>query len=140
MKTLVVDASVALKWLIPEAGSVQARDLLSDSYRLIAPDLLWIEVAAVTWKAVRRGDLTPSEAEQMAHDFAAYPVEIVESLPLLPETVRFAVETDRTVYDSLYICLAVREQVQAVTADQRLVNALRAGPHADRVLALAELA
>ncbi len=139
MKTLVVDASVALKWLIPETGSPQARELLSESYRLIAPDLLWIEVAAVTWKAVRRGDLSAEEAEQMASDLSAYPVEIVESLPLLPDAVRFAVETDRTVYDSLYICLAAREKVRAVTADQRLVNALRSGPYADRVLALGEL-
>lgn len=140
MRTLVVDASVALKWLIPETGSAQARGLLSESYRLIAPDLLWIEVAAVTWKAVRRGDLTAAEAEQMARDIASYPVEVFESLPLLPEAVRIATDTDRTVYDSLSIALAARQKGQAVTADQRLVNALRTGPYADRVLMLAEIA
>ncbi|TVS08198.1 MAG: PIN domain-containing protein [Phycisphaerales bacterium] len=124
MKTLVVDASVAVKWFLPEEGREAAGALLSPEHRLIAPDLLWIEVASVFWKLARRGSLTPDEAQELFRDTSAFPVEICPSAELLPEALRIANETDRTVYDSLYIALAAKEKAQAVTADERLVNAL----------------
>lgn len=124
MKTLVVDASIAVKWFIPEADSQQAEALLSDKFRLLAPDLLWTEVGNVLKTIAKRGAITPEEAQQMVRDASAMPVEIMESLPLLPETLRIATSADRSVYDSLYIALAAREKCGVVTADQKLINAL----------------
>ncbi|MCC6908599.1 MAG: type II toxin-antitoxin system VapC family toxin [Phycisphaerales bacterium] len=126
MSTLVVDASVAAKWFLPEAGSREASALLHSAHRLIAPDLLWIEVAAVAWKAARRGGLSADEARQIAADCATFPVEIFESLPLLPRAVAIAAAADRTVYDCVYVALAERERARMITADARLVNALSA--------------
>lgn len=133
MKTVVVDASVAVKWFLPEDGSVQAGTLLEGKHRLIAPDLLWTEVANVLWKIARRGAITADEAQQMLRDASAMPVEIIESLPLLPEALRVATAADRSVYDSLYIALAAREKASVITADQRLVNALAKTEWASRV-------
>lgn len=124
MKPVVVDASVAVKWFLPEERSEEARSLLDGKSRLLAPDLLWIEVASVVWKVARRGGLTNAEAEQIVGDCSAFPVEICESQPLLQPAMKIATATDRTVYDSLYVALAEREKCAVVTADQRLVNAL----------------
>lgn len=134
MKTVVVDASVAVKWFLPEEGSEQAETLLGGKFRLIAPDLLWTEVANVVWKIARRGSITADEAQQMLRDASAMPVEIAESLPLLPKALRIATAADRSVYDSLYIALADREKASVVTADQRLANALTNTEWARRVV------
>lgn len=123
-KTLVVDASVAVKWFLPEPDAEPAVALLRAGHRLLAPDLLWIEVASVLWKVARREALTADEAGRMISDAAAFPVEILESGPLLTDALRIATATDRTVYDSLYVALAAREDAVMVTADERLVNAL----------------
>ena len=64
--TLVIDASVAVKWLLPEDGREEAlrlQDLYQDEkIDLIAPSLLGVEVANVLWKRARRGDLTSAAA------------------------------------------------------------------------------
>jgi predicted nucleic acid-binding protein len=132
-KTLVVDASVAVKWFLPEPDAEPAVAMLRGSHRLIAPDLLWIEVASVLWKVARRGSLSADEAQRMIADAAAFPVEIVESVSLLPDALRIATAADRTVYDSLYVALAARDSAVMVTADNRLVNALANTGWADSV-------
>ena len=137
-ETLVVDASVAVKWFLPEAGAEPAVALLRAGHRLIAPDLLWIEVASVLWKVVRRGALTADEAERMVSDAAAFPVEMFESGTLLTDTRRIATATAGTVYDSLYVALAAREDAVMVTADERLVNALANTGWADAVQRLTD--
>ncbi|MCC5823398.1 MAG: type II toxin-antitoxin system VapC family toxin [Phycisphaerales bacterium] len=139
MKTVVVDASVAVKWFLPEEGSDQAETLLGGKFRLIAPDLLWTEVANVLWKIARRGSIMADEAHQMLRDASAMPVEITESLPLLPEALRIATSADRSVYDSLYIAMAVQEKANVVTADQRLANALTNTEWASRVVPIDDM-
>jgi len=130
-ETLVIDASVAVKWFLPEPDAEPAVALLRGGHRLIAPDLLWIEVASVLWKVARRSALTAEEAERMISDAAAFPVEIFESGPLLVDALRIATATDRTVYDSLYVALSAREDAVMITADDRLVNALASTNWAD---------
>ena len=138
-KTLIIDASAAVKWFLPEQDADKARLLLSSTYRLIAPDLLWIEVASVVWKVARRGAISDDEAQQIITDASAFPIETVESFPLLPEALRIATKTDRTVYDSLYVALAAGEGTAVVTADERLVNALANTKWKNAVVRLAEV-
>ncbi len=139
MKTLVVDASIAAKWFLPEDDSQQAEALLRGRFRLIAPDLLWTEVANVLWKIARRGSITPAEAAQILREASAMPVEIMESMPLLPDALRIATTADRSVYDSLYVALADRERCAMVTADRKLVNALAATEWSGRIAPMADL-
>lgn len=137
-RTFVVDASVAVKWFLPEQDAEFAVEMLRAGHQLIAPDLLWIEVASVLWKVARRGALSPDEAHRMIADITAFPVETFESAGLLPDALRIATVTDRTVYDSLYIALAAREGSAMVTADDRLVNALANTAWAGSVRRLAD--
>lgn len=128
MTALVVDASVAAKWLFPEDGAEQAKLLFSEAHELWAPDLLWIEVAQIGWKYVRKGTLELAEVARAVEWMATVPVARRPSSDLLPSAVRLAVEYDRTVYDSLYLALAIEESCRVITADARLVNALSRTP------------
>ena len=58
----VVDASVAVKWLVPEAGSLTAQALLAGLEKLAAPALIRVEVAAAVTRKVRLNELTEAEA------------------------------------------------------------------------------
>jgi predicted nucleic acid-binding protein len=58
VSTFVVDASVVIKWFVPEVHSDAARRLLERSHQYVAPDLLYAETANAIWKKVRRGELS----------------------------------------------------------------------------------
>jgi predicted nucleic acid-binding protein len=125
MSSLVVDASVAAKWIIAEPLSDQAIAVLSRPEDLIAPDLLAAEVASVLWKKVRTGDLTEVEATRRFAALSGMGLELVATPPLVPRALSFALKAQRTVYDSLYLALAEERDCKFVTADEKLVNALK---------------
>ena len=124
MSRLVIDASVAAKWFFPEEHSAAAMRLLSPRNTLLAPDLIWAEVANIAWKRHRRKEITLDEARAIVADLVRMPLEIVRSSDLLPAAFDLAAATGRTVYDSLYLALAIARRAKFVTADERLVNAL----------------
>jgi predicted nucleic acid-binding protein len=138
--TLVVDASVAVKWYVPENGSAEAIALLSSGSRLIAPDLLITEIGNILWKKVGRGALSPVDAEGQLQAFLdGAPVVLYSSSTLVQQALRTAMAFGRTVYDSLYIALALAEGCRLVTADERLVNSLQGTPLAGSIVALASI-
>jgi predicted nucleic acid-binding protein len=124
MTTLVVDASVAVKWFLPEPDAPAAVALLDGKHRLMAPDLIWAEFANIIRKQHRRGSLDDKRALAIVEQFRASPLDIHDSAGLLPDALALAIQTDRTAYDCLYAALAVREQCALVSSDECLVNAL----------------
>lgn len=128
MKPVVVDASVAAKWFFPEQHARAALRLLDGKHRLLAPDLIRSEFGNVAWKNHRRGLITTDEAAEIMHQFLLLPLEIYDSDTLIVSAVELAMATGRTVYDSLYVALAIDSKAVFVTADQRLANALAKGP------------
>jgi len=128
MTSLVVDASVAAKWFLPEPGAEAALRLLNGRRRLIAPDLIHAEIGNIAWKLCARKVLSAEEATEMIEHLLSMPLEIHESGPLLPQALEIAIATDRTVYDSLYLALAVELDATVITADHRWTNALKPTP------------
>lgn len=124
MKSLIIDASVAIKWFIPEEGSDAATRFFSKRYQMLAPDLITSEIGNIIWKIQRRGLLNTEEAYQVMDDFLSMPIEIYDSQHLINSALEIAIETGRTVYDSVYLALAIRIGGIMVTADKRLVNGL----------------
>jgi predicted nucleic acid-binding protein len=125
---LVVDASVVIKWHVPEIHAEGAARLLEDDAPdLHAPDLLFPEVGNIAWKKVGRGELTSDQASAIVRLLAAAPLEVHPCGPLIEAALEIALRTGRTVYDSLYLALAVHLKGRLVTADERLCNALRGG-------------
>ncbi|MCL5280327.1 MAG: type II toxin-antitoxin system VapC family toxin [Planctomycetes bacterium] len=127
MKTIVVDASVAAKWFLPEPDASAALRLLDGRYRLTAPDLIYAEVGNVAWKLHARGVLDAQEASDMIEHFLSMPLEAHDSVSLLASALGIAIATQRTVYDSLYLALAVELDGTVVTADERWVHTLAGG-------------
>ena len=122
---LVLEASVVVKLYVPEAGDEAAVVLLADSPLCLAPDLVAPEVGNVVWKKVQRGELSPDEAREIVEAFAtACPVELRPSLAYQPAALEIAQHYGRTVYDSLYLALAVAEDCPLIAADRRFAVGL----------------
>lgn len=131
MTLCVADASVAVKWILrgPEEPFItQARDLLLQHVRgqiqVLVPDLLWVELGNVLWKAVRRGRCTRLTAEAGLSEVRQHGLLTVSTGALIDSALEIAFKFDRTVYESIYVALAKRRSVQLITADERLANAL----------------
>ncbi|MEK6373717.1 MAG: type II toxin-antitoxin system VapC family toxin [Acidobacteriota bacterium] len=126
MKELVVDASVAFKWFSKEVHSAAASRLFDGEAVLCAPDLIGPELGNALWKKIRRAEITAADAIEIIGAFGRIGVEIYPTAVLLPSALKLAVNLDCTVYDCLYLALAVAKNCALVTADQRLYSAARA--------------
>jgi predicted nucleic acid-binding protein len=121
----VVDASVVVKWFVPEIHAEAARNLLREGFALSSPDLVRAEVGNVLWKKWRRDQLSSEVVEEVLRDLESFALEIETSGPLLGTAWDVARRFDRSFYDGLYVALAVRAGCPLVTADRRLYNSLR---------------
>lgn len=139
MTHFVVDASVAVKWYLPEAESLQATDLLASGNILSASGLIYPEVANVFWKRVQRGELEPAQARLFLLDFLSSPLSIESSPFLLESAWNIATRYKRSVYDSLYLALADDLGATLVTADRRFYNALHETRLGGRLLWVGDL-
>ncbi len=128
MSVFVVDASLVIKWFVPEVHSDAARQWLDTSHEFLAPDLLFPEVGNAIWKKVRRGELTPAEGQRLAADVAKIAVEAVPMASLLPDALALTLASAITVYDAMYLTLAVRLETQVITADQRFAEKIAEHP------------
>ncbi len=133
MTTVVLDASVAAKWFLSGASETlldEAFDLLSrytkGELRFIVPDLFWPEFTNILWKAVRQGRSSRPASESAITSLRDRKLPTFSSQEMLSEAFAIATEFDRTVYDALYVALAVAFNAQFVTADERLANSLAA--------------
>jgi predicted nucleic acid-binding protein len=116
----IVDASVAVKWVVEEDFSDAARLLAGET--LFAPDLLHIECANILWKKALKGDLTHSQAARVLKELRTSPVTTVASGPLLESAFGMAEELRHPVYDCVYLALAAERKMPLITADQRLAR------------------
>lgn len=123
MKTFVVDASIAIKWVVEEAGTAQALALRT-SARLIAPDLIVAECANILWKKTQRGELTSEEAELAARLLERSDIELMPTRGLLHAATRIAIALSHPAYDCVYLALALARQARFVTADDSLIRKL----------------
>jgi predicted nucleic acid-binding protein len=121
---LVVDASVACKWLIPESLTLEALSLISSRYDLLAPDHILPEVYNVLGKKVFLGEITPDEAQALKAILDGQPVTLKPFGSILDDAFMLALSSGRAVYDCIYLALALEEQCQLVTADRRFVRGL----------------
>lgn len=142
MSTLVIDASIAVKWVVDEDGTENALALRRYA-KLIAPELLVAECANIFWKKVRRDELSRDEALLAARLLQASDVELLPTRSLLEAATRIAVELDHPAYDCVYVALAIERDCRFVTADKRFLRKLGEGRRhqlRDRVIALAQAA
>jgi predicted nucleic acid-binding protein len=119
--TWVVDASVAVKWVIPEALSDNAERILGSDEDLLAPDLLLVEAANALWKKAGRGELSNPEAGRALDVVLSSGLVIRPSRPLLSRALALAGRFAHPVYDCVYLALAEHERATLITGDERLL-------------------
>jgi predicted nucleic acid-binding protein len=125
MSGFVVDASVAVKWFVPEEFSDQADELSASGARLVAPRLIMTELANAFFKKVRANLMKPADA---ASDLAILPrfiPEIVDHENELQPALLAACDLGHPVYDLIYLKVASRLGLVLVTADNRFLTKLR---------------
>lgn len=123
--TLVVDASAVAGWLLPDDTDPDLAELVADHADFTAPWLLWAELRNILIVTERRGRLPPGLADQL--------IEAVEGLGITLDTVpsnagvlALARRHELTVYDALYLDLALRRGAVLATLDGQLARAARA--------------
>jgi len=126
-RTFVVDASVAIKWFLPEIYSEKASLILETKWELLAPDLIWAEFGSALRKKVRQKEVTTQEAEGILRDFMRFPFQIYGCKLLLNLAWQMAHESGNTFYDSLYLALADNFGCSLITADKKLYESFRKG-------------
>lgn len=128
MSVFVVDASVVIKWFVPEIHSHAARRLLERDDHYFAPDLVFAETSNAIWKKVRRGELSSAQGQQLVNDLGSIAVETITARALANDAYSLAISTGCSVYDAMYLALAVRLDTKMLTADERLANTLTEMP------------
>jgi len=128
VSVFVLDASIVIKWFVPEIHSDAARRLLAYRHDYIAPDLLFAETANAIWKKVRRGEVSPRDGERLVADIGRVAVDTVPCRTLAADAYALASASGQTAYDAMYLALAVRLDTRMVTADERLTAAVASLP------------
>lgn len=132
---MIIDASVAVKWFVPEDDSDRALDLAA-RHTLRAPPLLMTEVGNAIWKKLRRGELIEKLEAFARHADLAQVVDIVEgrTRELAVRALELAVLLDHAVYDCVYLALAEADDDVVITADatfRRKVEATHLSRHVE---------
>ncbi len=122
---LVIDASVALKWLADEPETEAARALLAEPDPLIGPDWIVAEVANALRGRVGRSELLADRAIEAVAALPQFFQTLHPSEPLVDMAMQMAVDLDHAFYDCLYLVLAVETGATLVTADQKFVAATK---------------
>jgi predicted nucleic acid-binding protein len=128
--TWVVDASIAVKWVIPEVLSEQADRIRDSDDDVLAPDLLLVEVANALWRKTVAREITPREADTALGLVRRSGIDFYPTEALLSRATDLARRLSHPVYDCVYLALAEQERARFVTADRRLLRravSLRAG-------------
>jgi predicted nucleic acid-binding protein len=137
--SLVVDASVALKWFLSEEPHAdQALAVVEDGVALIAPDLLIAEVCNAAWRSARLGRISHAQLSEIAASLPRFFDGLASAARLAPRAVAIAGQLGHPVYDCLYLALAEAEQAGLVTADAQLLGKVRATSWEQWAINLAE--
>ena len=125
---LVIDASVLIKFYVPEILSDKAEELLNrvaqGDVMLLAPDLIYSEVGNILWKKQRMKELTRSEVEEITDAIVSLPLKIEASKLLLPLAIDIGIAYKITIYDALYLSMARIYEIKMMTADRKLADVM----------------
>jgi predicted nucleic acid-binding protein len=130
-KRLVLDASVAVKWLLPPGDEQLIKEALNllrshdaGAVDFIVPDLFWTEFAHAAQSGVRRRRWSHSAAVDALRAMLGYELRTIPSRLYTERALIIALANNCSLYDSIYVALAEEADCEMITADEKLVNAL----------------
>jgi predicted nucleic acid-binding protein len=130
MNAFVVDASVALKWYLPDEQGVEQALFLLDAFMreeiaLHAPSLIDWEFVNAMWVAGRTGRIALEDRDAAVQNFLGIEVSRTRCNDLSVSILSVATEFGRSCYDSAYLALSSTMGAPFVTGDKRLFNATK---------------
>jgi predicted nucleic acid-binding protein len=131
MTDYVVDASVAVKWLVAEDGSVRALDFLQHAGRLIAPELVVVEVATALSRRERVGEIPPGQAQIDLETLPSYFDALLPAWPDARKALEISLVLKHPFSDCLYLALAMRLGHRFITADNVFAAKVTGTPYGD---------
>jgi len=125
----VIDSSIAVKWVLPEADSDKA-GAIRDGFRnaaheLLAPDIFSVEAAHALTRAERQLRIAIGAAKTLFLDILTTQPQFFPFQPLMLRAIDISSQMRIGVYDCVYVALAEREKCELVTADDRLIKNLQ---------------
>ncbi|MCE5279168.1 MAG: type II toxin-antitoxin system VapC family toxin [Planctomycetaceae bacterium] len=123
MTAVVLDASVMAAAFFQEEHAPAAQRLLQGAVEVLhAPDLIYAELGNVIWKRYSRGAIALEKASDLLADMRLVPLEITPSRNLVESALEIALKLNHSVYDCLYLALALSHNCALITGDQRLID------------------
>ena len=139
MRRYVIDASVAIKWFVPEIHSDAALRVRQGGSQLHVPAFMILELGNVIAKKIRRGELTAKDGEVVLKELQHLPLQRHADERLFTAAYRLALDTQSSLYDCLYLAVAEAVDGVMITADRKFVTALSGGPYGRRVMWVEDL-
>lgn len=127
-KPLIIDASVAIKWVLNEDGTDQASDLLNNITEFFEPEIFDIEISAILTKRVRMKDLSYAEAVTKKSYFTKLPYFKIPFNQIEEKAFDISSKFSCSYYDGLYLASALAYEGKLITADSRFYNGLQSTP------------
>jgi predicted nucleic acid-binding protein len=126
LKPLVIDASAAAAWLLPDAADQRSSAILElvEERSSLVPGIWWFEIRNILLTAERKKRTTSATADELLQHLEALPIEL-ESGGDSRSILEFARRHNLTFYDASYLELAVRRKLGLATLDKGLVAAAR---------------
>jgi predicted nucleic acid-binding protein len=123
--TLVVDASALAAWLLPDETSADLGTVIAEHADVLAPWLLWAELRNILIVTERRGRLPQGVADRLIEAVEGLGIEL-DTVPTNAGVLGLARQHALTVYDALYLELALRHGAMLATLDTKLAQSARA--------------
>lgn len=130
MKAIVADTSALIRLYIPDGPIPEDFEYHIDSAWqgetiVFIPEIALAEAGQVIWKKQQAGILKENEADEVLSAFLDLPLEIVGHRDLLIDALSLARLNDLTVYDGLFLALAIKVKAELITADKKLNNTFK---------------
>jgi len=126
---IVVDASVAVKWLVSEQDEDAAEELLRTQAQVAGPALLRVEVTAAIARKARFGEIQAAQAEAAIELWRSMldraDIDLIAEDPDLPLALKLSLELNHPLQDCVYLALAERLDAPLVTADEKFAAKVR---------------
>lgn len=123
---IVVDASVAVKWLWPEPGDSEAANYLEKGLRLYAPASIRVEVAGAALRRYRENKMDENEARSACGLWERIirneGIRLIPVDGLFDAAVAYAFLTRHSLADCLYLAAAQEQDMKLITADEKLYS------------------
>ena len=125
MTLWVLDASVVIKWFIPEDDSQAALELRVAGAGFAAPDLLFAESANILWKHAKRREVESDRAAAIIDEIATAAWVVYSTRSLASDALSLSLARGISAYDASYLALAIRLDTICITADRKMVDKVR---------------